>query len=159
MKPLCLKCGGHATAGGFSVALEQFDALRTLITDFANAQLTDDDLIPTLDIDQVIAPSEVTATLVRDLGRLEPFGTGNERPLFLCRNVEVLGSRTDRSNTHLFLTVRGEGGLVTNAVLWGGADYPIEPQTRVDLVFDIEEDTYTGYGAVRWIIKDFEEQV
>jgi hypothetical protein len=44
-------------------------------------------------------------------------------------------------------------------VLWGGADYLIEPQTRVDLVFDIEEDTYIGYGAVRWIIKDFEEQV
>jgi single-stranded-DNA-specific exonuclease len=159
IKPLCLKCGGHAAAGGFSVALEQFDALRTLITDFANAQLTDDDLIPTLDIDQVIAPSEVTATLVRELGMLEPFGSGNERPLFLCRDVEVLGSRASSDGKHLFLKVRGEGGVETAAVLWGGADYPIEPQTRVDLVFDIEEDTYIGYGAVRWIIKDFEEQV
>lgn len=159
MKPLCLKCGGHEAAGGFAVALEQLDALRMLITDFANAHLTDDDLIPTLDIDQEIAPSEATLRLIQELSMMEPFGAGNERPLFLCRDVEVLGSRTDRSGKHLFLTVRGAGGIATDAVLWDGGDYPIEPQTRVDLVFDLEEDTYKGYGATRWVIKDFEEQV
>jgi single-stranded-DNA-specific exonuclease len=159
MKPLCFKCGGHAAAGGFAVALEQLDALRMLITDFANAHLTDDDLIPTLDIDQEIAPREATLRLIQELSMMEPFGAGNERPLFLCRDVEVLGSRTDRSGKHLFLTVRGAGGIATDAVLWDGGDYPIEPQTRVDLVFDLEEDTYYGYGATRWVIKDFEEQV
>jgi single-stranded-DNA-specific exonuclease len=159
MKPLCFKCGGHEAAGGFAVALEQLDALRMLITDFANAHLTDDDLIPTLDIDQEIAPREATLRLIQELSMMEPFGAGNERPLFLCRDVEVLGSRTDRSGKHLFLTVRGAGGIATDAVLWDGGDYPIEPQTRVDLVFDLEEDTYYGYGTTRWVIKDFEEQV
>jgi single-stranded-DNA-specific exonuclease len=159
MKPLCFKCGGHEAAGGFAVALEQLDALRMLITDFANAHLTDDDLIPTLDIDQEIAPSEATVSLIRELAMLEPFGAGNERPLFLCRGVEVLGSRTSSDGKHLFLKVRGEGGVETAAVLWDGGDYPIEPQTRVDLVFDLEEDTYYGYGTTRWVIKDFEEQV
>lgn len=159
MKPLCLKCGGHEAAGGFAVALEWFDDLRDLITAFANAHLTDDDLIPTLDIDQEIAPSEATLRLIQELSMMEPFGVGNERPLFLCRDVEVLGSRTDRSGKHLFLTVRGVGGVTADAVLWDGGDYPIEPQTRVDLVFDLEEDTYKGYGATRWVIKDFEEQV
>jgi single-stranded-DNA-specific exonuclease len=159
MKPLCFKCGGHAAAGGFAVALEQLDALRMLITDFANAHLTDDDLIPTLDIDQEIAPSEATVSLIRELAMLEPFGAGNERPLFLCRGVEVLGSRASSDGKHLFLKVRGAGGIATDAVLWDGGDYPIEPQTRVDLVFDLEEDTYYGYGTTRWVIKDFEEQV
>ena len=159
MKPLCLKCGGHEAAGGFAVALEWFDDLRDLITAFANAHLTDDDLIPTLEIDQEIAPSEATVPLIRELAMLEPFGAGNERPLLLCRDMEVLGSRTDRSGKHLFLTVRGAGGIAADAVLWDGGDYPIEPQTRVDLVFDLEEDTYKGYGATRWVIKDFEERV
>ncbi|MCL6536778.1 MAG: single-stranded-DNA-specific exonuclease RecJ [Armatimonadetes bacterium] len=159
MKPVCLKCGGHEAAGGFAVALEWFDDLRDLITAFANAHLTDDDLIPTLDIDQEIAPSEATLRLIQELSMMEPFGAGNERPQFLCRDVEVLGSRTDRSGKHLFLTVREADGVATDAVLWDGGDYPIEPQTRVDLVFDLEEDTYYGYGATRWVIKDFEEQV
>jgi single-stranded-DNA-specific exonuclease len=158
MKSLCLKCGGHAAAGGFAVALEQLDALRMLITDFANAHLTDDALVPTLEIDQAIAPSEATVRLVQELGMLEPFGAGNERPLFLCRGVEVLGSRASSNGKHLFLKVRGEGGVETAAVLWDGGDYPIEPQTRVDLVFDLEEDTYYGHGTTRWVIRDFEEQ-
>jgi len=157
IKPLCLKCGGHAAAGGFAVALEQFDALRERITDFANAHLTDDDLVPTLDIDQEIAPSEATLRLLQELNMMEPFGAGNERPLFLCRGVEVLGSRADRNGKHLFLTVRGNGGVATDAVLWGGGDYLLEPQTHLDLVFTLEEDAYFGYGAVRWVIHDFEE--
>jgi single-stranded-DNA-specific exonuclease len=159
MKSLCLKCGGHAAAGGFAVALERFDDLCDLITAFAEAHLTDDDLVPVLEIDQEIAPSEATLRLVQELGMLEPFGAGNERPLFLCRGVEVLGSRASSDGKHLFLKVRGEGGVETAAVLWDGGDYPIEPQTRVDLVFDLEEDTYYGHGTTRWVIKDFEEQV
>jgi single-stranded-DNA-specific exonuclease len=158
MKSLCLKCGGHAAAGGFAVALERFDDLCDLITAFAEAHLTDDDLVPVLEIDQEIAPSEATLRLVQELGMLEPFGAGNERPLFLCRGVEVLGSRASSDGKHLFLKVRGEGGVETAAVLWDGGDYPIEPQTRVDLVFDLEEDTYYGHGTTRWVIKDFEEQ-
>jgi single-stranded-DNA-specific exonuclease len=158
MKPLCLKCGGHAAAGGFAVALERFDDLCDLITAFAEAHLTDDDLVPVLEIDQEIAPSEATLRLVQELGMLEPFGAGNERPLFLCRGVEVLGSRASSNGKHLFLKVRGAGSSVCDAVLWDGGDYPIEPHTLVDCVFDIEEDTYTGYGAVRWVIRDFEEQ-
>jgi single-stranded-DNA-specific exonuclease len=159
MKPLCLKCGGHAAAGGFSVTPEQFDALRDLITNFANERLTDDDLVPTLEIDQEITASEATMRLLQELRLLEPFGTGNERPLFVCRNVEALGSHTSSNGKHLFLKVRGEGGLVSNAVLWDGGDYPIEPGTRLDLAFDIEEDAYYGYGTLRWVIRDFEEVV
>jgi len=159
MKPLCSKCGGHAVAGGFAVARERFDALRQLITDFANARLTDDDLVPTLEIDQEIRASEATLSLLQELHMLEPFGTGNERPLFACRRVEALGSYTSSNGKHLFLRVRDEGGLVANAVLWDGGDYPIEPGTHLDLAFDIEEDTYYGYGTVRWVIRDFEEVI
>jgi single-stranded-DNA-specific exonuclease len=159
MKPLCSKCGGHAAAGGFAVAREQFDTLRQLIIDFADAQLTDDDLTPTLEIDQEVHASEVSTRLLRELNMLEPFGTGNERPVFLCRSVEALGSHTSSNGKHLFLKVRGEGGLVSSAVLWDGGDYPIEPNTRLDLAFEIEEDTYYGYGTLRWVIRDFEEVV
>ncbi|MGQ9901573.1 MAG: single-stranded-DNA-specific exonuclease RecJ [Fimbriimonadales bacterium] len=159
MKPLCLKCGGHAAAGGFAIALEHLDALRDAITAFADARLTDEDLIPTLEIDQEIEARDTTTRLVQEISMLEPFGTGNERPLFLCRDVEVLGSKTSTNGKHLFLKVRSEGSLVYDAVIWDGGDYSLEPQTRVDLVFDIEEDSYTGYGAVRWIVKDFAEQV
>jgi hypothetical protein len=68
-----------------------------------------------------------------------------------------MGSRASQNGRHLFLKVRGEGSVVYDAVLWDGGDYPIESGAKLDLVFDPEEDTYNGYGAVRWVIKDFEE--
>lgn len=157
MKPICTKCGGHAAAGGFTVPLERFETLRQTIFEFTNQRLTEEDLIPTLEIDQTLEPSAVSMRLIQELSLLEPFGNGNERPLFLCRGVEVLGSRVSQNGRHLFLKVRGEGSVVHEAVIWEGGDYPIEPGAQLDLVFDPEEDTYNGYGAVRWVIKDFEE--
>ena len=157
IKPFCEKCGGHATAGGFAVPLEHFDQVRQTIIEFADQRLTDEDLVPTLEIDQTLEAHAVTMRLIQELNLLEPFGNGNERPQFLCRRVEVVGSRTSQNGKHLFLKVRGEGSVVYDAVLWDGGDYPIEPGAVLDLVFDPEEDAYNGYGAVRWVIKDFEE--
>ncbi len=157
MKPLCSKCGGHAAAGGFAVSLEQFETLRQLIFEFADANLTDEDLIPTLEIDQEVPAHAVTTRFLQEISLLEPFGSGNERPLFLCRGVEVIGSRVSQNGRHLFLKVRGEGSIVYDAVLWDGGDYPIEPHATLDLVFDPEEDTGSLYNTVRWVIRDFEE--
>ncbi len=157
MKPICIKCGGHALAGGFSVALERFDELRQLIIDHANQTLTDDDLVPTKEVDLEVSASEVNARLLSEIQMLEPFGLGNENPLFLCREVEVLGSKTSKDGKHLFLKLRPEGSTVLDGVLWGGGDYSIEPFTQLNLVFRPEDDTYNGYNLIRWVIEDFEE--
>ncbi|MFN4032562.1 MAG: single-stranded-DNA-specific exonuclease RecJ [Fimbriimonadales bacterium] len=157
MKPHCFKCGGHAAAGGFAAPLEKFETLRQLIFEFADAHLTDEDLIPTLEIDQEVPAHAVTTRFLQEMSMLEPFGNGNERPLFLCRGVEVVGSRVSQNGRHLFLKVRGAGSVVYDAVLWDGGDYPIEPRATLDLVFDPEEDTWSDSNTVRWVIRDFDE--
>ncbi len=139
------------------MALERFDELRQLIIDHANQTLTDDDLVPTKEVDSEVSASEVNARLLSELQMLEPFGLGNENPLFLCREVEVLGSKTSKDGKHLFLKLRPEGSMVLDGVLWGGGDYSIEPFARLNLVFRPEYDTYNGYNLIRWVIEDFEE--
>jgi len=157
MKPLCIKCGGHALAGGFSVDLERFETLRQTILEHANTTLTDEDLVPTLEVDMEVRGSEVNTRLLTELTLLEPFGVGNENPLFMCREVEILGSHTSRDGKHLFLKLRPEGSVVLEGVIWGGGDYPIEPSTQLNLLFRPEIDTFNGHGLIRWVIEDFEE--
>ncbi|GBC94170.1 Single-stranded-DNA-specific exonuclease RecJ [bacterium HR15] len=159
IKPLCQKCGGHPTAGGFVVALEHLDELRNLILRIAQQELTDQDLIPELRIDLEVKGYEVNGRLMSELKLLEPFGEGNEAPLFLCRAVHVIGSRTSRDGRHLFLKIRPEGSTVLDAVLWEGGDNLLEPDTRLDLVFQPEEDTYYGYSTLRWRLHDYEERL
>jgi single-stranded-DNA-specific exonuclease len=158
MKPLCHKCGGHPAAGGFVAPLEQLETLRTLILEHANQRLTDEDLIPELWIDLELQGHEVNNRLLSELEMLEPFGTGNESPLFLCRNVRVMGSRTSQDGKHLFLRIRPEGSPVLDAVLWNGGDNLLEPETLIDVVFEPEMDDYYGYPTLRWKLQDYQEQ-
>jgi len=158
MKPLCTKCGGHPAAGGFVVPLEQMETLRTLILEHANRRLTDEDLIPELWIDMELEGHEVNQRLLSELEMLEPFGTGNESPLFLCRNVRVIGSRTSQDGKHLFLRIRPEGSQVLDAVIWNGGDSPLEPETLIDVVFELETEDYYGYQTLRWKLHDYQEQ-
>ena len=158
MKPLCTKCGGHAIAGGFSVKLEHLEALRKLIWEYADATLTDGDLVPRLEIDAEVSPNEINLAVWRDLRQMEPFGQGNSKPLFVSRDLTVIGRRTCRNNRHLFLEI-GHARLAgsVSAVMWNGGDYLIDPQTRMDAVFSVEWDDYNG--ALRWELKDFEERL
>ena len=158
IKPLCRKCGGHPAAGGFVVPLEQLETLRTLILEHANQRLTDEDLIPELWIDLELQGHEVNNRLLSELEMLEPFGTGNESPLFLCRNVRVMGSRASQDGKHLFLRIRPEGSPVLDAVLWNGGDNLLEPDTVIDVVFEPETDDYYGYPTLRWKLQDYQEQ-
>ncbi|MEN3001788.1 MAG: single-stranded-DNA-specific exonuclease RecJ [Armatimonadota bacterium] len=159
MKPLCQKCGGHPAAGGFVAALDQLEELRRVILETATQELSDEDLIPELLIDMEVQGYEVNARLLSELKLLEPYGEGNEAPLFLCRGVHVIGSRTSQDGKHLFLKIRPEGSTVLDAVLWNGGDTPLEPGTRLDVVFEPEEDNYYGYGTLRWRLCDFEERL
>ncbi len=158
MKPLCTKCGGHAIAGGFSARIDQLDALRQLIWEYADNLLTDDDLIPLLEIDAEVSPEEIDQALYRDLKHLEPFGQGNEAPLLLCRGMTVISRRTCRNDKHLFLDFKHpHRSMYFPAVMWNGAEYAFDPLTSMDVVFSIEWDNYKG--GLRWELKDFEERL
>ncbi len=158
MKPLCTKCGGHPAAGGFVAPLEQLETLRALILEHANRRLTDEDLIPELWIDLELEGRKMNSRLLSELEMLEPFGTGNDSPLFLCRNVRVMGSRTSQDGKHLFLRIRPEGSPVLDAVLWNGGDNPLEPETVIDVVFEPAMNNYYGYPTLRWELQDYQEQ-
>lgn len=158
MKSLCTKCGGHAVAGGFAVSLHKLDDLCTLIWDYTDRLLTDEDLIPTLEADAEALPQEINTQLYHYLKQLEPFGQENESPIFVCRNLRVIERRFCSRNRHMFLELahpRLRGSMP--AVRWNGADYALEPDTRIDIAFTVEWDDYSG--GLRWNIKDFEEKL
>ena len=54
-------------------------------------QTTSQPFTPTLQIDAELKPSEVSRTLLRQVEMLYPFGTDNERPIFMTRNMRDAG--------------------------------------------------------------------
>ncbi len=83
--------GGHASAVGFTVDLDQVEAF---VADFRR-RLRDKlaGFVPRtgLDVDCPVRLEDISLDLVRELERLRPFGEGNPPPLLLSRNVKIPG--------------------------------------------------------------------
>jgi single-stranded-DNA-specific exonuclease len=83
--------GGHAMAAGLRINADNVNAFREAFQARAGQLLTPADLRPKLHLDDVITLSQLDEQLVRDLGRLEPFGSGNPAPGLATDWLEVRG--------------------------------------------------------------------
>lgn len=84
---LLSKFGGHTMAAGLSIEKEDIDELRSLLN--KNCNLTPEQLIPKILIDEAFSLSKVSTKFIRELEKLEPFGKGNPSPVLAQKNVEV----------------------------------------------------------------------
>ena len=81
------KFGGHPMAAGLSVREADIGELRRRLNE--NAELTEEDFIPRIWIDVPMPFEYASEELVRELERLEPFGQGNEKPLFAQKDLWI----------------------------------------------------------------------
>jgi single-stranded-DNA-specific exonuclease len=151
-----LAYGGHPAAAGFSLPGDAFEAFRLALIEHANAHISAEAMRAVLDVDIVMAAADLDVKTVEQMVALEPFGNGNETPLFTMRGCKVLSRRQiGKGGTHLKVELEAEGRHC-NALWWNQGDVAdkIYPGQRVSVAFALEEDTYAGNGAVQMIIKD-----
>lgn len=109
-----LAFGGHAKAVGFSLQPDRIDWLReTLEASLAARKEIAQVHKPALKIDAEIPLYNVSESLVEELAELEPFGSGNNRPRFLLRNVvleecQTIGKNPDDGHCRVYLSQHGQ---------------------------------------------------
>ncbi len=86
-RELFLKVGGHPMAAGLSLVPENVDTLRKVLN--RNTSLTEEMLVPKVSIDVHLPLGYVSEALINELKQLEPFGKGNEKPLFAEKELRV----------------------------------------------------------------------
>ncbi len=84
---LLSKYGGHEMAAGLSFEKNKMDELAKRLNEVCT--LTDEDLIRKIWIDVPMPLAYATKEIVEELGRLEPYGKGNEKPVFATKNVSI----------------------------------------------------------------------
>ncbi len=87
-KDLLLAFGGHPLAAGLSLKPENLESFRQRIND--NCTLSESDFIPKVLIDVILPVEFLSRNFIQQLDVLEPFGKGNEKPIFAQRNVKGL---------------------------------------------------------------------
>ena len=157
VRELLPKFGGHPMAAGLSIKEEDVPEFRRRLNE--NAVLTEEDFIPRVWIDVPMPMEYVTEGLVEELKRLEPFGQGNEKPLFaqkglMIRSLRVLGK--NRNVVKLGLVT--DTGLSMDGLLFGDGDAvqrELAGKDRIDIVYYPDVNEYNGNRTLQAVIRNY----
>lgn len=159
-KNVLTKYGGHPMAAGLSLAISDVDIFRKMLND--NAILTDEDLIPKMWIDVPMPVSYANIRLVNQLKLLEPFGKGNEKPVFADRNLYVkTASVIGKNKNVLRCQLETEDGTYVPAVQFGINNIDDIPRAgmRISIIYYPDINTFNGIMSLQIIIKEWKETI
>jgi single-stranded-DNA-specific exonuclease len=132
---LLMTFGGHKQAAGLSLSSGDIDSFRDMISRLVLETVAEDDMVPVLRIDAPLKLSDVTADFVREITCLEPFGYGNEEPVFGAKRLEIVQSRIV-GNNHLKMYLKQNGkGIDSIGFDLGGMLDEVGPGAMVDAAF------------------------
>jgi single-stranded-DNA-specific exonuclease len=146
------KFGGHEYAGGLSIKSEKLELFAEAFENIASEALTDEDLLPMLEVDAQLPFADIGFPLVRDLDVLQPCGVGNPEPLFMTTQVEICERKVFSAGVRYRLR---QAGRVIGGVVFGVSDdYPGIVGETVDVAYRLSENDWNGASTVELRIVD-----
>lgn len=152
--------GGHTYAVGLSLKEENIPEFSRRFEEYVAKNILPSQRQPLLEIDAVITFSEITPTFFAMLNRFNPFGPGNQKPVFCTRNVKDFGTSklVGRHSEHIKLElVDDTSGKVYNGIAFNMARHfeHIHAGLPFDICYTIEDNKhYPGGGALQLQIKE-----
>lgn len=120
-KQYLLKFGGHPMAAGLSLREEKIEPFRNALNE--NCTLTEEDFVVKVSIDIVLALSGITKEMIQELSILEPFGRGNEKPIFADKGLKIRRlSLVGRTTQYAKLVIEDRFGCRMNAIYFGDSE-------------------------------------
>ena len=105
---LFISFGGHDFAAGLEIHRDDIEELRLRLNAAAGDLLEPTTLHPSLNLDGILAPHQITPALVRQIEQMAPHGESNPLPLFATPPVEIAGRPrlVGKSDQHVSFFVR-----------------------------------------------------
>jgi len=150
--------GGHAQAAGFNIKKNKLEDFVRNMEKYAETYFAkEENVAPILNIDCEINPDDINETLMKFLDQMEPFGVGNEQPLFLIRNAKPnFLRRVGKENNHLsFLAQTGYKKFSTIAYRLGEFADVIGSSPGVDIVAHLDRNEWKGRHQIQFRAVDF----
>lgn len=146
-KDLLIRFGGHKGAAGFSLEEDKLKEFENRLENTSG--LTQEDLAEKVCIDMELPFSEVTETFVRELSLLEPFGQGNQKPVFGVRNVRVMGARLlGKQKNVLKLMLADQRNTWIDGLCFSGTEVFLK-EAEEKYGEQAEEVLFAGQGAMK----------
>lgn len=151
-----IRYGGHKYAAGLTIDKDNINSFRQQLNTVSRDMITEEDLVKTITVDMEISLTDINDELVKYLKLFEPYGPKNMRPVFLSRNLEVVGNPRIVGRNHLKFKVRGKNKIF-DAIGFNLGDlvYRLSPgENNLDMVYIIEENHWNGKTQTQLRVKD-----
>ena len=150
--------GGHKFAAGLSLKKENVKAFTDAFENEVSRTITDDMLVPVVEVDLEIKLDDVNDKLLRILNQFAPHGPHNMTPVFCSRGVLDTGYAKTVGNNHLKLELFQPGTKLTKieAIAFNKGDYLnfFKRNIPVDIVYKIKINEFRGNVSIQLIIEE-----
>jgi single-stranded-DNA-specific exonuclease len=155
--------GGHPTSAGLYLENEKLPLFKEKINQYAKAKLTEENLIPSMEIDLEVEADDISWEFFDKLINFEPFGQTNPAPVFLFKNLEIVNCRfVGNGSQHLKLELRHEKleGKIFKAIgfrLAKNGNQDLKIGDKIDIVFELIADEWNGNRELQFKIIDIKK--
>ena len=141
-----MQFGGHEMAAGLSVREEKIDDFRRALQDYAGKTLSAADYVPKVTVEFELMPHELTFQMIEELSLLEPYGMGNPKPAFGCREIRATEAQAmGKQREHLKFQVGSNSQPVT-ALYWRHSELaPIVNAEELDMIYTPDINEWNGW--------------
>lgn len=153
--------GGHTYAAGLALKPENLDQFIEEFEAYATERLTDEMLIPEIEIDEELFVSDINTKFYKVLKQFAPFGPGNMSPYFKTNNVIDTGyAKVVGKNGHhhlKFAVVHPDRtGNPLNAIAFNQAHHidDMKDGKPFSMCFHIDENTWQGQTTLQLRVLD-----
>ena len=145
-------------AAGLSIEETDIAEFRRRLNE--DAELTEEDFIPKIWIDVPMPLEYVSERLVEELKQLEPYGQGNEKPLFAQKKLYIRSKRILGKTKNLVkMNLVTENGLAMEGLLFTNGDEFLEEignKKWIDVIYYPDINEYNGVRTLQIVIKNFQ---
>lgn len=159
LNDLMIEYGGHKSAAGLKIYKKNYEEFEERINTITSLLVKEEDLEPEIEIDAKFSVDEWDTDLYKKvIERLEPFGEGNPKPVFLEEEVFCMGNIKLRKNEHLDFYI-GKNGKFFRAFVPERPDVYnriISGKTKISIVYTPEIDYYSKKKDIAFKILDLD---
>ncbi|MCH5224150.1 MAG: single-stranded-DNA-specific exonuclease RecJ [Muribaculaceae bacterium] len=159
-RDLLLNFGGHPYAVGLSLKEENIPEFRQRFEEYVSEHIKPNQLQPMTEIDAVIEFADITPELVGYIKKFNPFGPGNQNPVFCTKNVFDFGTSrlVGKNLEHIKLELEDNStSRVINAIAFNMAPYfeHIHAHKPIDICYTIQQNRHSdGHESIQLMIRD-----
>ena len=156
--------GGHVYAAGLTLKEDDLAEFASRMDKFIAGKITTDMLTPIVDVDAKLDFSQITPKFFRILKQFQPFGPGNNNPIFVTENVYDSGSgrKVGANGAHMKLDLIQESQPYhpIPAIAFNMAEYfdHIKEGNPFDVCYAIVENYYRGNSSIQLRLRDMRER-